>query len=127
MLSIYLHFVLKHYYNYYTKQVHFQWKITHYILSTSKPEQVLSDLLRQLWQQSRSHSIGRKVNIIIICCYLNVIVIGILSVLSFTIPLLNCNGLPSFTMEDFLVIFFPAKWRSVYLADAKSFTLCYYF
>ena len=106
MFSLYMHFVLKHYYNYYTKQVHFQWKITHYILSTSKLEQVFPDLLPQLWQQSRSHSIGRKVNIIIICCYLNVIVIGILSVLSFIIPLLNCNGLPSFTMEDFLVIFF---------------------
>ena len=39
----------------YTKQVHFQWKMTHYLLSTSKSEQVFSDLLPQLWQQSWSH------------------------------------------------------------------------
>ena len=33
VLLIYMHFVLKHYYNYYTKQVHFQWKwyITYWV------------------------------------------------------------------------------------------------
>ena len=146
MLLIYMHYVLKHYYNYYAKQVHFQWKMTHYILNRSKSEQVFSDLLPQFWQQSWSYSIGINVNIIIICCYLNVIVrryfckvvfsipssrylctcmfvmlqqlfsdicsisnsqfiIGIWLVLSFIIPLLNYNGILSFTMEDFLVIF----------------------
>ena len=55
MLSISMHFVSKHYDNYYTRQVHFQWKLIHYISTTSTAEQVFSDLLPQIWQKHWSH------------------------------------------------------------------------
>ena len=42
MFSIYMHFLPKHY-------------MTHYILSTSKSEQVFSGLLPQIWQKYWSH------------------------------------------------------------------------
>ena len=74
MFLIYMHFMLKHYYNYYTRQVHFQWKLTHYNWSTSKFEHRFLEILPQFWQHLGL--IGRNVKIIIITiyCYLNVIV-----------------------------------------------------
>ena len=42
-------------YNYYTRQVHFQWNLTHYNSSTIKSEQMFSGLMPQLWQQFWSH------------------------------------------------------------------------
>ena len=106
---------------------------------------MFSDLLPQLWQQSWSHwekckhHYNYEVKVIssihssrylCTCMFFMLqqlsyeifsisnsqIIIGISSVLSLIIPLLDCNGLPSFTMENFLVIFF---------LEMKVYLLCW--